>query len=179
MIKPICCETVSLQATSLKDNVFFVNLSSSWQNSSTVSKYSVFVDYTSMVEFLLIFAYKYNANILLLPSLFLHYFRLTFETFSEITISYAQYGFQMSLLERLMQKASRYQRNDGKFNQHYITKLVNNYRSHEAILKVNFEFFNKMTHNYFVTFPRDGTFFFPKGWYVTKHAQVIVLRQEY
>ena len=46
------------------------------------------------------------------------------------------------MLERLMNRVKIYQRGeDGKYNRNFITKLVKNYRSHEAILRIPNELF--------------------------------------
>uniref|UniRef100_A0A3Q4B1I1 RNA helicase n=1 Tax=Mola mola TaxID=94237 RepID=A0A3Q4B1I1_MOLML len=45
-----------------------------------------------------------------------------------------KYG--LSLLERLMNDFPLYQKNEGMFNNHFVTKLLRNYRSHPAILKI-------------------------------------------
>ncbi|KAJ8360337.1 hypothetical protein SKAU_G00168620 [Synaphobranchus kaupii] len=54
-----------------------------------------------------------------------------------------QYGLGLSLLERLMQDNPLYQKEDksGRFNQMFVTKLLRNYRSHPAILKIPNELF--------------------------------------
>ncbi|XP_029361567.1 putative helicase mov-10-B.2 [Echeneis naucrates] len=52
-----------------------------------------------------------------------------------------KYGLGVSLLERLMTNFSVYQKKDGKFNNHFVTKLLRNYRSHPAILKIPNEMF--------------------------------------
>ncbi|XP_044287987.1 helicase MOV-10 [Varanus komodoensis] len=46
-----------------------------------------------------------------------------------------EHGLGLSLLERLMQQNSLYQKKDGSYNSTFITKLLRNYRSHAAILK--------------------------------------------
>ncbi|KAM8753806.1 putative helicase mov-10-B.1 isoform 4-T4 [Acanthopagrus schlegelii] len=47
------------------------------------------------------------------------------------------YGMGVSLLERLMKDFPLYSRNKkGVFNNHFVTKLLNNYRSHPAILNI-------------------------------------------
>ncbi|XP_049608484.1 putative helicase mov-10-B.1 [Syngnathus scovelli] len=51
-----------------------------------------------------------------------------------------RHGMDVSLLERLMTNASIYQK-DGNFNELFVTKLLRNYRSHPAILKVPNELF--------------------------------------
>jgi len=45
-------------------------------------------------------------------------------------------GLSVSLLERLMTTCSLYERKDSTYDKRYITKLINNYRSHEKILEV-------------------------------------------
>ncbi|KAI4888968.1 hypothetical protein NFI96_014931, partial [Prochilodus magdalenae] len=52
-----------------------------------------------------------------------------------------QYGLGLSLLERLMTKNPLYQKGEAGFNTRYVTKLLRNYRSHRAILKVPNEMF--------------------------------------
>lgn len=52
-----------------------------------------------------------------------------------------KYGMGVSLLERLMKDCPLYQKNDGVFDNRYVTKLLHNYRSHPAILKVPNELF--------------------------------------
>uniref|UniRef100_H3DLP5 RNA helicase n=1 Tax=Tetraodon nigroviridis TaxID=99883 RepID=H3DLP5_TETNG len=54
-----------------------------------------------------------------------------------------QYGLGVSLLERLMKDNTLYQQNPdtGHFDNRYVTKLLRNYRSHAAILKVPNELF--------------------------------------
>jgi len=47
-----------------------------------------------------------------------------------------QNGLSVSLLERLMTTCSLYERKDSTYDKRYITKLINNYRSHEKILEV-------------------------------------------
>ena len=49
-----------------------------------------------------------------------------------------QNGLSVSLLERLMTTCSLYERKDSTYDKRYITKLINNYRSHEKILEVSF-----------------------------------------
>lgn len=51
-------------------------------------------------------------------------------------------GFNISWMEHLLE-LKLYKRNSktGKFNEIYITQLVRNYRSHEAILKIPNELF--------------------------------------
>ncbi|XP_045911976.1 putative helicase mov-10-B.2 isoform X1 [Micropterus dolomieu] len=51
------------------------------------------------------------------------------------------YGMGVSLLERMMKDFSLYQKHEGVFNNHYVTKLLHNYRSHPAILKIPNELF--------------------------------------
>uniref|UniRef100_A0A3Q3WG00 RNA helicase n=1 Tax=Mola mola TaxID=94237 RepID=A0A3Q3WG00_MOLML len=52
-----------------------------------------------------------------------------------------KYGMGLSLLERLMNDFPLYQKNEGVFNNHFVTKLLHNYRSHPAILKIPNELF--------------------------------------
>lgn len=52
-----------------------------------------------------------------------------------------KYGLGLSLLERLMTKNPLYSRTETGFNSNYVTKLLRNYRSHEAILKIPNEMF--------------------------------------
>ncbi|KAG7477792.1 hypothetical protein MATL_G00073410 [Megalops atlanticus] len=54
-----------------------------------------------------------------------------------------QYGLGLSLLERLMRDNPIYQRDgkSGRFNDRFVTKLLRNYRSHPAILKIPNELF--------------------------------------
>ncbi|KAM6980838.1 putative helicase mov-10-B.1 [Aplochiton taeniatus] len=54
-----------------------------------------------------------------------------------------QYGLGLSLLERLMRDNSLYQNAgaDGHFDSRFVTKLLRNYRSHPAVLKVPNELF--------------------------------------
>ncbi|XP_071388136.1 putative helicase mov-10-B.1 [Centroberyx affinis] len=55
-----------------------------------------------------------------------------------------KYGMGVSLLERLMNPAndfSLYQKDEGTFNNRFVTKLLRNYRSHPAILKIPNELF--------------------------------------
>ncbi|KAM6981807.1 putative helicase mov-10-B.2 [Tautogolabrus adspersus] len=52
-----------------------------------------------------------------------------------------KYGMGVSLLERLMNDFSVYQKDEGEFNNSFVTKLLNNYRSHPAILEVPNELF--------------------------------------
>ncbi|KAJ1138600.1 hypothetical protein NDU88_004981 [Pleurodeles waltl] len=47
-----------------------------------------------------------------------------------------KHGLDMSLLERLMTQNSLYQKTDSGFNPVFVTKLLQNYRSHPAILKI-------------------------------------------
>ncbi|XP_042321796.1 helicase MOV-10 [Sceloporus undulatus] len=46
-----------------------------------------------------------------------------------------EHGLGLSLLERLMEQNSLYQKEDGSYNTQFVTKLLRNYRSHPAILK--------------------------------------------
>ncbi|XP_030640613.1 putative helicase mov-10-B.2 [Chanos chanos] len=53
-----------------------------------------------------------------------------------------KYGLGISLLERLMQTNPLYQKNSsGEFDNRYVTKLLQNYRSHRAILEIPNELF--------------------------------------
>uniref|UniRef100_A0A3B3C825 RNA helicase n=1 Tax=Oryzias melastigma TaxID=30732 RepID=A0A3B3C825_ORYME len=52
-----------------------------------------------------------------------------------------KYGMGESLLERLMKNFPLYQKNEGVFNSRFVTKLLRNYRSHPAILKIPNELF--------------------------------------
>ncbi|KAF7656034.1 hypothetical protein LDENG_00046930 [Lucifuga dentata] len=52
-----------------------------------------------------------------------------------------KYGLGVSLLERLMNHISLYKKQNGKFNERFITKLLQNYRSHPAILEIPNELF--------------------------------------
>ncbi|XP_023188535.1 putative helicase MOV-10 [Xiphophorus maculatus] len=52
-----------------------------------------------------------------------------------------KYRMGMSLLERLMTDFPLYQKNDGVYNNCFVTKLLRNYRSHPAILKIPNELF--------------------------------------
>uniref|UniRef100_A0A669BRY8 RNA helicase n=1 Tax=Oreochromis niloticus TaxID=8128 RepID=A0A669BRY8_ORENI len=53
-----------------------------------------------------------------------------------------EHGLGLSLLERLMRHNSLYQKNtDGHFDTRFVTKLLRNYRSHSAILKIPNELF--------------------------------------
>ncbi|XP_068450132.1 putative helicase mov-10-B.1 [Clinocottus analis] len=54
-----------------------------------------------------------------------------------------QYGLGLSLLERLMKHNTLYQKNtdSGHFDSRFVTKLLRNYRSHAAILKIPNELF--------------------------------------
>lgn len=52
-----------------------------------------------------------------------------------------KYGMGVSLLERMMKDFSVYQKRDGVFSNCFVTKLVRNYRSHPAILKIPNELF--------------------------------------
>ncbi|XP_015264039.1 PREDICTED: putative helicase MOV-10, partial [Gekko japonicus] len=45
------------------------------------------------------------------------------------------HGLELSLLERLMNHNPLYQKKDGSYNPQFVTKLLQNYRSHAAILK--------------------------------------------
>lgn len=54
-----------------------------------------------------------------------------------------QYGLELSLLERLMKHNTLYQKStdSGHFDTRFVTKLLRNYRSHAAILKIPNELF--------------------------------------
>ncbi|XP_023681367.1 putative helicase mov-10-B.1 isoform X2 [Paramormyrops kingsleyae] len=53
-----------------------------------------------------------------------------------------EYGLDLSLLERLMSRNQLYMKNsESRFDERYVTKLVKNYRSHPAILKIPNELF--------------------------------------
>ncbi|XP_072223489.1 putative helicase mov-10-B.2 [Leuresthes tenuis] len=52
-----------------------------------------------------------------------------------------KYGMGISLLERLMNDFTLYQKNEDVFNNCFVTKLLRNYRSHPAILKIPNELF--------------------------------------
>ncbi|NXQ26217.1 SDE3 helicase, partial [Alaudala cheleensis] len=52
-----------------------------------------------------------------------------------------QHGLGTSLLERLMLHNPLYQKSSGGYDPHFITKLLWNYRSHEAILRIPNELF--------------------------------------
>ncbi|XP_060912677.1 putative helicase mov-10-B.2 isoform X2 [Labrus mixtus] len=52
-----------------------------------------------------------------------------------------KYGMGVSLLERLMKDLPLYQKEEGVFNNSFVTKLLKNYRSHPAILEVPNELF--------------------------------------
>ncbi|XP_072305989.1 putative helicase mov-10-B.1 [Eucyclogobius newberryi] len=52
-----------------------------------------------------------------------------------------KYGMGLSLLERLMTDFPLYQKTNDTFDNHFVTKLLRNYRSHPAILKVPNELF--------------------------------------
>uniref|UniRef100_A0A8D0DA04 RNA helicase n=1 Tax=Sander lucioperca TaxID=283035 RepID=A0A8D0DA04_SANLU len=52
-----------------------------------------------------------------------------------------KYGMGVSLLERMMNDFALYQKDEGVFNNRFVTKLLRNYRSHPAILKVPNELF--------------------------------------
>ncbi|XP_068193715.1 putative helicase mov-10-B.2 isoform X2 [Antennarius striatus] len=47
-----------------------------------------------------------------------------------------KYGMGVSFLERLMKDFSLYQKNEDAFDNRFVTKLLRNYRSHPAILKI-------------------------------------------
>ncbi|XP_034552596.1 putative helicase mov-10-B.2 isoform X2 [Notolabrus celidotus] len=52
-----------------------------------------------------------------------------------------KYGMGVSLLERLMNNFPLYEKNEGVFDNRFVTKLLLNYRSHPAILEVPNELF--------------------------------------
>ncbi|XP_040007922.1 putative helicase mov-10-B.2 [Xiphias gladius] len=52
-----------------------------------------------------------------------------------------KYGMGVSLLERMMNDFSLYQKDEGVFNNRFVTKLLRNYRSHPAILEIPNELF--------------------------------------
>ncbi|XP_057673165.1 putative helicase mov-10-B.1 [Corythoichthys intestinalis] len=52
-----------------------------------------------------------------------------------------KYGMGISFLERMMDITTVYQKEDGAFNDLFVTQLLHNYRSHEAILAVPNELF--------------------------------------
>nr|WGG62726.1 MOV10 [Lateolabrax japonicus] len=52
-----------------------------------------------------------------------------------------KYGMGVSLLERLMTDFALYRKDEGVFNNCFVTKLLNNYRSHPAILEIPNELF--------------------------------------
>ncbi|XP_069378985.1 putative helicase mov-10-B.2 isoform X2 [Paralichthys olivaceus] len=52
-----------------------------------------------------------------------------------------KYGMGVSLLQRMMNDFSLYQKQDDKFNSRFVTKLLCNYRSHPSILKIPNELF--------------------------------------
>lgn len=52
-----------------------------------------------------------------------------------------KYGLGLSLLERMMKDIPLYQKKEGVFDSRFVTKLIRNYRSHPAILKVPNELF--------------------------------------
>uniref|UniRef100_A0A667YRE2 RNA helicase n=1 Tax=Myripristis murdjan TaxID=586833 RepID=A0A667YRE2_9TELE len=52
-----------------------------------------------------------------------------------------QYGMGVSMLERLMSNFSLYQKEEEVFDNRFVTKLLQNYRSHPAILKIPNELF--------------------------------------
>ncbi|XP_044207553.1 putative helicase mov-10-B.1 isoform X1 [Thunnus albacares] len=52
-----------------------------------------------------------------------------------------KYGMGVSLLERMMNDFTLYQKEEGVFNKRFVTKLLRNYRSHPAILKIPNELF--------------------------------------
>lgn len=59
-----------------------------------------------------------------------------------IKCSYAsQMGYDVSMLERLMDNHPYKRDDDGKYNERFIMQLVRNYRSHSVILHVPNELF--------------------------------------
>ncbi|XP_061909188.1 putative helicase mov-10-B.1 isoform X2 [Entelurus aequoreus] len=52
-----------------------------------------------------------------------------------------KFGMGISLLERMMMHVSLYQKDGGVFDKNFVTKLLCNYRSHPAILKIPNELF--------------------------------------
>ncbi|XP_061759269.1 putative helicase mov-10-B.1 isoform X2 [Nerophis ophidion] len=52
-----------------------------------------------------------------------------------------KFGMGTSLLERMMNHVSLYEKNNGVFDKNFVTKLLCNYRSHPAILKIPNELF--------------------------------------
>ncbi|XP_023280958.1 putative helicase mov-10-B.2 isoform X2 [Seriola lalandi dorsalis] len=52
-----------------------------------------------------------------------------------------KYGMGISLLERMMNNFPLYQKEEGVYNNRFVTKLLHNYRSHPAILKIPNEMF--------------------------------------
>ncbi|XP_053173933.1 putative helicase mov-10-B.1 [Scomber japonicus] len=52
-----------------------------------------------------------------------------------------KYGMGVSLLERMMNDFPLYQKEEDVFNKRFVTKLLHNYRSHPAILKIPNELF--------------------------------------
>lgn len=52
-----------------------------------------------------------------------------------------KYGFGVSMLERLMTKCTIYKKHDGVYDNRVLTKLLNNYRSHPAIIALSNEEF--------------------------------------
>ncbi|CAK6951504.1 putative helicase mov-10-B.1 [Scomber scombrus] len=52
-----------------------------------------------------------------------------------------KYGMGVSLLERMMNDFPLYQKDEDVFNKRFVTKLLRNYRSHPAILKIPNELF--------------------------------------
>lgn len=52
-----------------------------------------------------------------------------------------KYGMGVSLLERMMNDFPLYQKDEGEFDNRFVTKLLRNYRSHPAILKIPNELF--------------------------------------
>ncbi|KAM9856095.1 putative helicase mov-10-B.1 [Aulostomus maculatus] len=52
-----------------------------------------------------------------------------------------KYHLGVSFLERMMTEFPLYQKKEGEFNNHYVTKLLRNYRSHPDILRIPNELF--------------------------------------
>ncbi|TRY87279.1 hypothetical protein DNTS_028207 [Danionella cerebrum] len=66
-----------------------------------------------------------------------------------------KYGLDLSLLERLVTHNKLYQKGKEGYNNRYITKLLENYRSHPSILKVSNDMFydGELKASYNVDFP--------------------------
>lgn len=69
------------------------------------------------------------------------FFSIAFKVFYLFRIKFILLFLGVSLLGRLMDTVDLYQRIDNKFNPLVLTKLVANFRSHPAILKVPNELF--------------------------------------